>query len=60
MVKRGRPKKRETREVVLTIRLTETERAELDAAAERARLPISLWARKTLLDVADPRNGKKK
>ncbi len=36
----------------LYLKLTPAERAELDAAAERAAAPISVWARELLLRAA--------
>ena len=57
--KRGRPQKiGATRDVVLTIRLTPAERRMIDGAAERDRIPVSIWARAVLLKTAE-KGGRK-
>ncbi len=43
----------------LRIRLTDTERAELDHAAHEAEKSTSAWARDVLLAAARPRRGRK-
>jgi uncharacterized protein (DUF1778 family) len=48
----GRPKKEESREKPLRIRLTAAEREILDAAANHRGLDTSTWARMILLDTA--------
>jgi hypothetical protein len=56
----ARPKKAkgQQRQNFLRIRLTDDERAKLDATANSKALDTSTWARTTLLDVATkkPRN----
>lgn len=49
--KMGRPKKPrgEAKAEVLTLRLTKDERKAADAAAGRAGLPISEWARRAIV-----------
>ncbi|MBC7783003.1 MAG: hypothetical protein H7144_04115 [Burkholderiales bacterium] len=56
MSKRGRPKKAkvERRTNVLRIRLTQEERADLEAAAEKKSLDVSAWGRMVLLETARP------
>lgn len=51
---RGRPPKKqpERRENILRIRLTDDERAELDASAQEKGLDSSTWARSELLQIA--------
>jgi hypothetical protein len=51
---RGRPKKppEEVRENFLRIRLTDSERVELDGAASAEALDTSAWARSELLKLA--------
>ena len=51
---KGRPKKdaSERRENFLRIRLTDSERAALDEAAQSKSLDTSAWARTLLLDLA--------
>lgn len=39
---------------VFTLRLSDAERAAIDAAADRARLPVTQWARAALLGAAGP------
>ena len=57
--KRGRPQKvGSIRDVVLTIRLTPKERRMIDGAAERDRIPVSIWARAVLLRTAE-KGGRK-
>ena len=57
--KRGRPQKPgQTREIVLTIRLTRKERRVIDRAAERDLIPVSIWARAVLLKTAE-KGGRK-
>jgi hypothetical protein len=57
----GRPKNPagESRENILRIRLTEAERAELDAAAQAKALDTSAWARSALLELAQKRAAPK-
>jgi hypothetical protein len=49
--KMGRPKmpKGEAKAAVLTLRLTAAERRAADAAAKRAGLPVSEWARQAIV-----------
>jgi hypothetical protein len=51
---RGRPKlpRGQERDVVLTLRLRPSERAQMERAARKAGKPISAWARERLLDDA--------
>jgi hypothetical protein len=58
----GRPKKTpgEARDNILRIRLTDAERAELDAAAESKALDTSAWARSLLLELARKRQDPKR
>ena len=51
---RGRPPlpKGEERDVVLTIRLRPADRKKLEKAAQKAKQPVSVWARTALLDLA--------
>lgn len=51
---RGRPKKPkgEAKDQVLRIRLTDADRATLDAAAQERNLDTSTWARSELLTLA--------
>jgi len=48
-----RPKSRPTRDVTVSVRLTPPERETIDAAAEQARIPVTVWARSRLLETAD-------
>lgn len=52
--KRGRPARlpSDVREAVVYVRLSAAERAQVDAAAERARRTVGEWARLALLDAS--------
>ena len=52
--KRGRPPfgEGEAKDCIFTLRMTKEVRAKLQEAAEQADMPITIWARTRLLEVA--------